>query len=160
MKLLATVLAALALVGTAAASVRDRVADTSRNFPAFIDTAGLCSAVQPASESSQTGLSALTHGFVGAVNDSSGAPLQQVHLASEVRGTIVDTQGRTYRARGHFRDDTVHNLFNNDLRFDGSGFVVAFRPGSLLVAKATFRIVTGPSEFQLVLTHVAVCKVR
>ena len=160
MKLLATVLAALALAGTAAASARDHVSDTSRNFPAFIDTAGLCSALQPASASSQTGLRALTHGVVGTVDDSSGAPLQQVHLRSELRGPIADTQGRTYRLRGHFRDDSVHNLFNNDLRFDGSGLVVAFRPGSVLVAKATFRIVTGPSEFQLTLTRVAVCKVR
>jgi hypothetical protein len=158
-KLLATVLAALALAGTAAAAVRDHVSDTSRNFPAFINTAGLCAGLQPASEPSQTGLSARTHGFVGTIDDSSGAPLQQVHLAAELRGTIVDTSGRTYRVRGHFRDDSVHNLFNNDLRFDGAGVVVAFRPGSVLVAKATFRVVTGPSEFQLVLTHVAACHI-
>jgi hypothetical protein len=158
-KLLATVLAALALAGTAAAAVRDHVSDTSRNFPAFIDTAGVCNAFQPASAQTQTGLTARMHGFTGQIDESTGAPLQQVHLTTQLRGRIVDTQGRTYRVRGHFRDDTIHNLFNNDLRFDGSGFVVAFRPGTVLVAKATFRVVTGPSEFQLTLTRVAACHV-
>jgi hypothetical protein len=159
---LAAPLVALVAAAGAGASTTAGGAVTQvwRNTPGYIASSASCAAFRPAPAVEQTGLVAVTRGSYGAPYESNGAQLQQVHVTARLSGTILDADGNRYRASGTFSDDTIHKLFTDSLRFDGTGRFVAHGPAGAISARATFRIVTGPPEVQLTLADAGLCRFR
>lgn len=158
--LAAPLVALVAAAGAGAPTAAGGVTHVWRNTPGYIASSGSCAAFRPAPAVEQTGLVAVTRGSYGTPYESNGAQLQQVHVTAQLSGTILDADGNRYRASGTFSDDTIHNLFTDLLRFDGTGRFVAQGPAGAISARATFRIVTGPPEVQLTIAEAGRCRFR
>jgi hypothetical protein len=99
-------------------------------------------------------------GWYGPINDVETHPNQQVIVRGKVAGTVEDAAGNVYNAAGSFLDSSTHDLFDNDLLFDGRGMMTLAGQAGVVAGEAELRVVNAPLEFAFTFTKIRQCNIR
>ena len=125
-------------------------------------TADGCPFVPPAPDAAaQTStLTVRLSGWYGPIQNPDTNPSQQLLVHGQVSGTVQDATGNVYHVAGDFLDSSTHDLFNNDLLFDGTGTMTLAGQGGVVVGAAELRVVNAPLEFDFTFNGISQCSIR
>jgi hypothetical protein len=104
-------------------------------------------------------MSATLSGWYGPIHDPEIHPSQQILVRGHVAGTVEDAAGNVYNAVGSFLDSSTHDLFDNDLLFDGRGTMTLAGQGGVVTGEAELRVVNAPLEFAFTFTRIRQCNI-
>ena len=114
----------------------------------------------PDAEARTSTLAVRLDGWYGPIQNPDTNPSQQVDLRGHASGTVQDAAGNIYNAAGNFLDSSTHDLFANDLLFDGIGVMTLVGPRGMVTGEAELRVVSGPLEFAFTFTNIRQCNIR
>jgi len=114
----------------------------------------------PDAEARTSTLTATLGGWYGPIQNPDTNPSQQVDVRGHASGTVQDAAGNIYNAAGDFLDSSTHDLFDNDLLFDGTGVMTLAGPRGVVTGQAELRVVSGPLEFVFTFINIRQCNIR